>query len=195
MSALSDLEQAYKRAASARFDAQDASRTFVQKLTEEFNTRLARELEAGGYNERVLAARIAEHEARKTLEAEKERIALSETVHPYPLGTRMVEWKYWTHHYHNRPENRALTGRVGILEVITSTSEHPANKTYGLANRGDLVIRILKKDGTPSKMYEQVRRHCAYHWVPEGTDLLQEDLSWPDPDEAKVNELKTESDE
>jgi len=177
MSTLSDLEQAYKRVTSARFDAQDARRTFVQKLIDEFHAYLARELEACGYNERVRAANIAEHEALQAVEAEKERIALEETVHPYLPGTRMVEWECprWSNF---KPEDRRLTSRVGILEVITSTSEHPANKTNGLANRGDLVIRVLKKDGTPSKAYELVNRG-QYRWVPEGTDLLQEDLSWP----------------
>lgn len=70
--------------------------------------------------------------------------------------------------------------------MITAKSEHPGNKTYGLANRGDLVIRILKKDGTPSKAYDWVNRYGSPRWVPEGTDLLQEDLSWPKPGESNT---------
>lgn len=186
MSTLSDLEQTLRRAMSARHEAQDARRNFERKLTEEFHAHLARELEAGGYDKRVRAANIAENEAQQLVEAEKERIALSETLHPYSLGTRMVEWSYPRRLYSQATvQNRVLTGRVGVLEIITNKSEHPANKTYGLAERGELVIRILKKDGTPSKVYERLNRRWNLQWVPEGTDLLQEDLSWPKPAEQE----------
>lgn len=181
MSALFALQQALRDAIRARSIAQDARRDFERKLTEEFRARLVRELEAGGYNERVHATTIAENEAQRLVEAEKERIALEETTHPYPLGTRMVEWEYPRLYRQETVQDRRLTGRAGTLEIITDKSEHPGNKTYGLADRGELVVRILKKDGTLSKTYERVNRPWSLRWVPEGTDLLQEDLSWPEP--------------
>ena len=192
MSTLSALEQALRDAMRARSIAQDARSNFTSKLTEEFRAHLARELEAGGYNKRVRAATIAENEAQQAVEVERERVALSETVHPYPLGTRMVEWDYPRRLYRAPTvQDRILTGRVGVLEVITAKSEHPANKTYNLAARGELVIRILKKDGTPSKTYERVSRTWSLQWIPEGADLLQENLSWPKPrkgDEPEIGE-------
>jgi hypothetical protein len=45
------------------------------------------------------------------------------------------------------------TGRVGYTEVITGESVHPGN-TSSRAALGDIVLRILKKDGTPSARYE-----------------------------------------
>ena len=196
MTTLSDIEQALKQAQIRSRDAEQSSRDFESKLKDEFYARLNRELQEGGFRDRVRKANTSEYEARLALQAEKERIALEETVHPYPLGTRMVEWGYPKYTYCGTPKDRRLTGRIGVLEVITEKSEHPANKTNGLAERGELVIRILKKDNTPSKSYERVNGWRSDHWVPEGADLRQEDLSWPKTDKTgKEEESPKDGDE
>lgn len=196
MSALIDLEQSLQRAVLARIAAQKERGDFENKLRSEFNAALSRSLREKGYDRRLYDAMTAESQAREALEKEKTRIALEETKHPYPLGTRMVEWEYLHRHsYVFNPADRRLTGKVGILEVITPTSEHPTSTVRSRARPGDLVIRLLKKDGSPSKLYvivpSRTRTWGQMYWVPEGTDLLQEDLSWPRPDDPKSPESGT----
>jgi hypothetical protein len=93
--------------------------------------------------------------AKKVWEEARDAAALSATLatpREIPLGTRVEEWsapKGWGY-----SREKKSTGRRGVLEVITATSEHPDNvPSYRRASVGDVVVRILKKDGTPSKKY------------------------------------------
>jgi hypothetical protein len=42
------------------------------------------------------------------------------------------------------------TGVVGIIEVFREGDDFPSNITIGVPQGGDMVIRVLKKDGTKS---------------------------------------------
>jgi hypothetical protein len=42
------------------------------------------------------------------------------------------------------------TGVIGVVEVFSEGDQFPANITTGVPQGGDLVIRVLKKDGTRS---------------------------------------------
>jgi hypothetical protein len=45
-----------------------------------------------------------------------------------------------------------LTGRRGVVEIITSESQHPS-KRISQAKLGEFVIRLIRKNGEPSSDY------------------------------------------
>lgn len=88
---------------------------------------------------------------------------------PLPAGTLLREWVT------NERSALILSGAYGALETIDAQSEHPANiPARSRSAVGELVMRKLKKDGTPGKSYLQLRRgerHPGF-WVP---------CDWPMP--------------
>lgn len=97
------------------------------------------------------------------------------TSREIPLGTLVEEWAS-PNKYNFRGEKRA-TGRQGILEVIIPTSEHPDNTSYR-APVGAVVVRILKKDGTPSKKYASRQWSIENEWRPCVTQPVAEATRW-----------------
>lgn len=120
------------------------------------------EFEAGlKHDPSIEAAADRAHAARVALDEALEARALTGEGAPYPLGTKLYEWerKKWAREW-------ALTGRVGVMEGFTRQSEQPDSLQHGRARIGDYVVRVLKKDGTPSKLY--INRFHWRNWLPEG---------------------------
>ena len=174
----SPLQRAYDDAWDRRDDLESARARERRDALAEYTIALDARLKEK-YDEQIRAAREEEARVHAALMEEREKEALARQ-YPYPLGTVMVEWESQRYSYRDDPKLRRLTGRRGVLEVITSTSEHPGNRSYSLAGPGDLVIRILKKNGKPGR--DDVSRDWRMrgNWVPEGTDLMQANLSWPE---------------
>lgn len=162
------------------YEKEETHRALARKRREERDERLRafeRQLDAElaqKYDAELMRLAVETQKAREAFEAAREAAA-SEKPWTYPPGTRMVEWEY-RFRFHTKPSDRKLTGRVGVLEIITANSEHGNRADYRQAGRGDMVVRILKKNGSPSKMY--VSGWDLNRWVPEGTDIKQSDLSW-----------------
>jgi hypothetical protein len=179
-----DLEQAYRDAQNRRSDLEDARSRERRECLAKFTAILGGNLDAK-YRDQIRQARAEEAVAEEALGKWKEEQAKG-AKHPYPLGTVMVEWEYPPRLYRNAtPQDRRLTKRKGVLEIITAESEHPSNwGPWKRAYRGELVIRLLKADGKPSSRYVKASDHWERkHWVPEGTDLLQPELRWPGEEE------------
>lgn len=191
--ACSPLQLAYDDAHDRREDLESARARERHETLAEYTAALDRKLEET-YGEQIRIAREEEARTHAAWMQEKEQEALTRQ-YPYPLGTVMVEWKLPRYSYGREASRgaRSFTGRRGVLEVITSTSEHPSNQAdYRRAQVGALVIRLLKKDRTPSKMYEHRQWEMRHRWVPEGTDLTQADLSWPEVGEGTPTTLTAE---
>lgn len=168
MTRLQELEKAYWAAYGARSTMEDERaarrRAAITEFTRQLDDELARE-----YDAPLQELRRAEHAAALERDAEKERAAL-EGGSKIPAGTIMLEFDY-PRYADRRASNRRLTGKRGVVEIVTRASEHPGNVgTYRQAAVGEVVIRRLKKDGSPSKAYERGwdARNC---WLPEGRDL------------------------
>jgi len=63
------------------------------------------------------------------------------------------------------------TGRLGVYEIISSESQHPDSIAFP-ADIGTHVIRILKKDRTPSKNHRKFIGidEPPYCWFQQGID-------------------------
>lgn len=108
---------------------------------------------------------------KEAFEKAREEYALAGASSPYPLGTRMLEWKNARSVEHGYAYRMMTTGRVGIVEVFTRESPLAKNTGYHAPQPGDVVLRVLKKAGDRSLVcykieYGSIRRE----WFPEGID-------------------------
>lgn len=182
-----DLEQAYREAMNRRSDLEDARARERRQRLIEFTIALDADLDRQ-FLSQIRQARVEEVAAEQALGRWQEEQA-REAKHPYPLGTVLAEWEYPATLYRAAtPQDRRWTKRRGVLEIITADSEHPTNwGRWKCADRGALVIRILKKDGKPSRTYIKTSDPWVRNrWVPEGTDLRQPELNWPEVNTVPV---------
>jgi hypothetical protein len=146
----------------------------VEELEQELRARKRRaedEFEAAFHEatkadrDRIEALRRESYEAKEAWEDAKiEQAAQDEKA--LPVGTVLVEWKR-SGYYGGGPSKP--TGRKGVVNIWTRQSDHPGNLRWGLPEVGDRYIRVLKKDGTPSRNFEKLSDWKA-SWLPEGTE-------------------------
>lgn len=173
MSATPSLEQELTRLEEAERAARDRSErlreerlSFERAQREAFTAKLKADTEAM-WGDLQRAADIAHRSAVAARDEARERAAAGRE-RTIPLGTIMVEWAFPSWRMYSADQSPKPTGKKGVLEVITADSEHPGNlPTWSWARRGDVVIRILKKDGKPGKAYVCKKRDMD-HWRPEG---------------------------
>ncbi len=162
MANIDELQSAYNKAWSRGRELESEISRFKSEKRDAFEAALQAEVSAR-YGVQLRASNEAIGLAQRQLSEEKERIALTGDGAPYPLGTRLVQWE-WPR-WGGKP---APTKHMGIVDAITSKSEHPANVRYGRAQIGQYVVRLIKKDGTTSSKYHLWRDYMKNSWLPEG---------------------------
>ena len=89
------------------------------------------------------------NDARRAVEQEKVRLALSGEDRLMPIGTRVCRNEY------GRYYSQKTTLIYGIVEVRTPKTEFPKNRaSWHIPPVGDRFVRICKSDGTPGKRFE-----------------------------------------
>lgn len=165
--------EALERAAQEAERALDKARTMrddeKRQLIHAFRERVEREVDLK-HAEKIQALCNASVAASKAALAAKQSLALSGKTARVPLGTRMVEWElvrdYTTSKHKLRP-----SGRLGLVEVLTEGSPLPGNRAHGLPKIGDVIIRVLKKQGGKSLNCMKLDSWDAMNrWFPEGQD-------------------------
>lgn len=164
---IEQLEAALEEAERDYYTLESERNSKRNKLLSEAEGKINSAINAE-YSERQDSLRAALRSAKDAVNAAREARALSGAGAPYPLGTKLFEWE-------NQDRwNRKMvpTGKIGLIEAITSTSEHSGtDSVWRRADIGSYVIRILKKDGTPSKHYIKCTSWEAKNrWLPEGVD-------------------------
>lgn len=126
------------------------------------------------YDERTKALAIAYHTANEAFIVERDRVAVEEPDTPLPVGTKVYEWQTQFSSWHEmKPSEYRLTGRVGVIEVVTSQTVFPANLRYSKPSVGSWIIRLLDKSGNPTKKFVTGiggwhGRSLPRDWCPEG---------------------------
>ena len=116
------------------------------------------------------AAEAAKNKAEEAVKAEADRIRAleSEADMPYPVGTKLVEWKRSRNAWMGSRE-WDKSGIVGVIEIFKADDEVPENIRWNKPVVGQIVIRYLKKDGSKAARVEiwndSYMRKC---WLPEG---------------------------
>lgn len=102
------------------------------------------------FGERLNALTKAASAAESAHRDEEARIRTEAAKPPFPVGTVLDRWDTpgrWA-------REKKPTGERGVVEIFGPDSQSPANMQHNLARTGDVVIRFVKKDGTPSLRYE-----------------------------------------
>lgn len=99
------------------------------------------------WGEQIRLAKEAVTETRKAREEEDARI---QSLNPL-VGLRVQKKKYG--HYGMRFTDAGA--EIGVLEVMTHETIVAANLRHSMPSVGDLFVRILKADGTPSKRVDR----------------------------------------
>lgn len=102
-------------------------------------------------------------------EANRVRRAKSMVSLPWPVGTKLVEFE--------PPRGGSLdkkmvpTGEKAVLEVYEDGDPVPMNARWHRPSPGQVVLRLLKKDGTPGTKVECWNSYAMVNrWYAEGVD-------------------------
>jgi hypothetical protein len=111
-------------------------------------------------------------EAAIRAEADRIRFTANESSIPYPEGTILYLWETrdkWNKNAHNAPMFLSPTGQKAVIQFFRNGDLVPDNTKWRRPLHGEVIIRVLNKDGKPGKRLE---RWDAVHnkdcWLPEG---------------------------
>lgn len=136
-------------------DQLNQQRYIEDRKIQDINSEIRREVDAfertvkQRYADRLKAHRDVIADIDKQLEEirRKKREVEAEENRRNPLfGKRVEELKSAA--FSRQPARP--TGVIGVVEVFSDGDQFPANITTGIPQGGDLVIRVLKKDGSRS---------------------------------------------
>lgn len=115
------------------------------------------------------AAEAAKRLAEEAVKAEADRIREIESKAslPYPVGTKLVEWKIGRNAWESS-RDWSKTGVVGVMEIFKAGDEVPENIRWNKPVVGQIVIRHLKKDGSKAARVEVWNDYMRVCWLPEG---------------------------
>jgi hypothetical protein len=160
MSVLEDLQKAAMEK-NERLNSVIASRSKMEReLMDEVRAKVK-----GAWGDEERKANEDYAGAMKVLKEERERLAMveAEAKVPCPVGTRMVAW---------RKDRYAGVWREdearGVLEIFKDGDEYPSNQRWDRPNTGDIVVRLLTKDGKPGKKAEKLVNWKRGMWLPKG---------------------------
>ena len=166
MKTAEQLRRAHYEARNAHNKLEDERDRKITELVSAFERETKARL-TEEYAARLLELATVEHQAR--LAAEDAALEETKTKElTVPLGTVMLQWDRprFSHSTPFKP-----TGKRGVLEVISRESVHPSNRA-GRAQIGDVVIRIVTKEGKPGLSYVMGNK---WGWHPEGVDPNKEE--------------------
>jgi hypothetical protein len=165
---IESLEKALHDARKVRYEVEGRYEARKSELYREACEKVNAEL-GGSLN----LAKTAESNASEALgNAENaERLAGASSKLPYPEGTIVCGWKNsrspWAAHCMNR------TGKRGMIEVYKEGDAYPSNRSrWSLPKVGDIVVRMLKKDGSKGIEVEKYifDDYAKDYWMPEGVE-------------------------
>ena len=157
------------QAETARDKARAALREVVAQRNDE-RDRLLREEEhridvemKAKFGERISALTFAANRA----EAEYQQALVEEGLRTakYPPGTKLCGWKKDRSYYGST--GKWIMAATGIVEVMTPTTEVPKTLKWSKPRIGELVVRVLTKDGKPGKVVQRLEG-WRQTWLPEG---------------------------
>lgn len=165
---LNELEATYieSKQACRRLDRQREDRR--RALEQEARVRIAAQIdeefpEWRQANDQATEAQRAFYDAR--IEDARARLSAMN----YGRGV-LVEWETKKGQWFSERKNwHYESGRRGTIEVVDRNTQFPDNMAdYRRPALGDMIIRLLKKDGTPSKQVINLMNGIPNWWLPEG---------------------------
>ena len=163
---MSDVLEDLKRVENEKYVAFDGVRgaraAMERELMEELRKRVSEK-----YGEQEIKACKEYSEAARAVkeEMDRRRVLAGEAGVPHPVGTRMAQWKRVLF-----GDGWRTSGVYGVLEVFKKGDDYPLNMRYSAPNPGDIIVRILTKDGKPGRKFERMGVFRDSAWMPEGQE-------------------------
>jgi len=174
MSRLEELQTAWGEASGKHEAVRDARMAFERELLDEVSKKVD-----GKFRAEECASHNAEAAAERAFRDEENRIRAegnsAKLLHPE--GTVLLEWRLGPWGSANR--EMGLTGRSAVLQIFKKGDLFPSNVRYRRPRPGDVVLRLIKKDGRPGIAIETVyERHDWFcesgknwsRWLPQGKE-------------------------
>ena len=164
------LEKILADAEKARYKIEskynDRKSELYQEADEKVNAELGSEF---------AAARSAESKASMALKdaEDAERLAGASSKLPYPEGTIVCGWKGRPGWSWSLNPDMDRTGKRGVIEIYKEGDAYPSNRSrWNLPKTGDIVVRMLKKDGSKGIEAENYifTDYAKDYWLPEGVE-------------------------
>lgn len=167
---LNDLITASRKASYALSNATRERDAVITAAVSAFRSQTEARVHAE-WKERISALSESAKTAKKAMEDAEIADAMDGGRCKYAIGTVLLEWKRSSYGFRTNPLR--LTGRRGVVEVITRDSAHPNNRNYSRASAGDVVVRLLGKNGKPGILYSTDINSWRAKWFPEGVDAAK----------------------
>lgn len=151
MSTIKELEEKLDEAKIAHIRLEQKRHEEIEEKRQPFldKAESAKRTVIDNYAVSLAEAVQKKESARKALDDARVAAAQAGNGAPYPIGTKLYEWKSPKWERTQRP-----TGKAGVIEVFTVGSPVPDGDRWNLPEPGDYALRHLKKDGTPGKRVE-----------------------------------------
>lgn len=157
---MTTLRDALNAARSARLEIgieqQEARSRLIVEMTERLEKRFGARMNAATAAEQAAQTAFYDAVVAKATVAHADKLASPD----------LLEWDDRRDFVGRSVYPRKLTGRHGRWEIWTATSTAVGSRHKGA---GDCVIRVLKKDGTPSQTVVVSDWDQENLWFPEGT--------------------------
>lgn len=138
----------------------------VQDLRRVMKIRLENAMEKAlnmEFGETLERLRKEEAEAKRLLEEEEDKIRLASVKPPHPEGTVLVLWSRDRLGYGPLKQ----TSKMVAVEVVRADSKFKSGiKDYSRPKNGEVIGRVLKRDGTPGLLFEKLNSWET--WLPIG---------------------------
>lgn len=113
----------------------------------------------------------SQKELQSEINSESVKLALTEL--PHPEGTILTQWEHSRWPGPIGSTAMKPTGKKAIMQVFKEGDPFPSNRRWGRPSPGNVVLRELKKDGTPGTAATTWRyggNSDANFWFPEGQE-------------------------
>jgi hypothetical protein len=153
--------KAYQAQMAAEKHYQDQKATLIVEVEEKLKPERLAWIEACEDRRKAGAAIRAEED--------RIRFAYHEPSIPYPEGTILYLWEARDRWNKNPPMFLSHTGQKAVIQFFRNGDPLPDNMKWSKPLHGEIIIRVLNKEGQPGKRLE---RWAAVHnkdcWLPEG---------------------------
>ena len=123
--------------------------------------------EANGNSLSLAEDMLAKSNEECAAEAARIRLAEAASLLPYPEGTVVEEMR---RPKHSASGQRRPTGKKGVIQIFRAGDPYPSNLSeYSVPEVGSVVVRDLKKDGTPGAGVRKLGRWSW--WYKDGVEV------------------------